>query len=113
MFSNYARTMSSSFEKVRGGKLVLKGGLGVSQGKIKKGKKKAASKAAEGDAPKEEDGGIDTGIGFAPSGEKKTAKYEEMFPEEAQKLGYTSKEIGNREAALDARAKKRADRYCK
>lgn len=105
--------MSSSYEKVRGGKLVLKGGLGVSQGKIKKGKKKGASKAAEGDPPKEDENALDTGIGFAPSGQKKTAKYEEMFPEEAQKLGYTSLEIGDREAALDARAKKRADRYCK
>jgi hypothetical protein len=103
----------SSYDKVRGGKLVLKGGLSVSKGKIKKGKKKAASKAAEGDATKEEETEIDTGIGFAPSGQKKTAKYEEMFPEEAQKLGYTSLGKGNREAALDERAAKRADRYCK
>ncbi|GJP54215.1 hypothetical protein CLOM_g13313 [Closterium sp. NIES-68] len=66
--------------------------------------------------PKAGDDEYDTGIGFAPDGRKKTPKYEEMFPFETVRYAYTKPEkmkMKTREDALDERAKKKADKYCK
>ena len=111
----------STFDKVRGGKLVFKGDSGP-QKKIKKKKKKASqqleeNKAVEGQVPGQGDGAeeeFDTGIGFAPTGAKKTPKYEDMFPFEAEKYAYVAPvKVKSRESALDERQKRKADRYCK
>ncbi|KAG0570392.1 hypothetical protein KC19_6G158800 [Ceratodon purpureus] len=55
---------------------------------------------------------IDTGTGHAPDG-KKSKKYEELFPVETKRFGYVIPQAKSREAALDERVKKKADRYCK
>ena len=111
----------STFDKVRGGKLVFKGDTGP-QKKIKKKKKKASQQVEDSEAVDglvhEQDGGgeedIDTGIGFAPTGAKKTPKYEDMFPFEAEKYAYVAPvKVKSRESALDERQKRKADRYCK
>jgi hypothetical protein len=126
--------MSSSYEKVKGGKLSLKGGPGLEKAIDKKKKKKNHKKKAqlgteEGEATDpvaevevvgEESGkksgkpvyDIDTGTGHAPDG-KKSKKYEELFPVETKRFGYVIPEVLSREAALDERVKKKADRYCK
>lgn len=132
-------SMSSSYEKVRGGKLTFKGGLGLGpEKKISKKKKIKQPAKAEGDEenalvaagdaiendgaePKveqESDGKqqpiaeIDTGTGHAPDG-KKSKKYEELFPVETRRFGYVVPTEESREAALNERVKKKADRYCK
>ena len=122
--------MSSSFEKVRGGKLSFKGGLGPEKtlDKKKHKKKKQPKKVEEEeevvvpveekdkdkDKDKEEKASdaIDTGTGHAPDG-KKSKKYEELFPVETKRFGYVVPKVKSREAALDERVKKKADRYCK
>ncbi|KAJ7533848.1 hypothetical protein O6H91_13G067400 [Diphasiastrum complanatum] len=127
----------SSYEKVKGGKLSFKGGIGVDKIIQKKKKKKRKGKSKleeeEEDPDKEEDGvdmngkdpssekkeaavvggfEIDTGTGFAPDG-KKSKHYEELFPVETKRFGYAVPEVQSREAALDERVKRKADRYCK
>lgn len=125
--------MSSSYDKVRGGKLSFKGGLGPEKtlDKKKKHKKKNINKdpkQQEGDAVEEVNvdakekekevldakarDAIDTGTGHAPDG-KKSKKYEELFPVETKRFGYVVPKVKSREAALDERVKKKADRYCK
>jgi len=127
--------MSSSFDKVRGGKLSFKGGLGpektLDKKKKHKKKKPKTDPQQEGDAAedvnttdtkeKEKDqsaktvdahDAIDTGTGHAPDG-KKSKKYEELFPVETKRFGYVVPKVKSREAALDERVKKKADRYCK
>ena len=120
--------MSSSYEKVRGGKLSFKGGLGPEKTLDKKKHKKKKLKkepAQDGDeaagdatADKARDeeakalDAIDTGTGHAPDG-KKSKKYEELFPVETKRFGYVIPQAKSREAALDERVKKKADRYCK
>jgi len=123
--------MSSSYDKVRGGKLSFKGGLGPEKTLDKKKKHKKKKKLErdpqqEGDAAedvtsvdsKEKDkeaeahDAIDTGTGHAPDG-KKSKKYEELFPVETKRFGYVVPKVKSREAALDERVKKKADRYCK
>eukprot|EP00270_Netrium_digitus_P008136 TRINITY_DN2412_c0_g1_i1.p2 TRINITY_DN2412_c0_g1~~TRINITY_DN2412_c0_g1_i1.p2 ORF type:complete len:140 (-),score=59.31 TRINITY_DN2412_c0_g1_i1:119-538(-) len=129
----------SSFDKVVGGKLKFKGSESLSGKSKKEKKRKKTSTVAGGDkdpnieAGKHEDkeeeeegtvkkseGGedgateIDTGTGFAPDGKKKTKKYEELFPFETERFGYVvPTAVETREAALDQRVKKKADRYCK
>ncbi|XP_024528325.1 uncharacterized protein LOC112345550 [Selaginella moellendorffii] len=125
---------SSAYESVKGGKLSLKLGANAADRPIAKKRKKKKAKAQEEEesgAGKtlEESGGyeIDTGIGHAPDG-KKSKKYEELFPVETKRFGYeipkssaaaaaavaaSVKESASREAALDERVKKKADRYCK
>jgi len=121
---------------VRGGKLSFKGGLGPEKTLDKKKKhRKKKPKTEEGDAAedvnttdtkekekeKEKDpsaktvdahDAIDTGTGHAPDG-KKSKKYEELFPVETKRFGYVVPKVKSREAALDERVKKKADRYCK
>lgn len=122
--------MSSSYEKVRGGKLSFKGGLGPEKTLDKKKHKKkmlkkdpkpegaadAVAVEAAGDKEKEMEAtvvdAIDTGTGHAPDG-KKSKKYEELFPVETKRFGYVIPKAKSREAALDERVKKKADRYCK
>ncbi|KAL2631974.1 hypothetical protein R1flu_016660 [Riccia fluitans] len=112
--------MSSSYEKVRGGKLSFKGGLGLEKKITKKKKSKHPPKAEEEapaneggeDAKEKESEEIDTGTGHAPDG-KKSKKYEELFPVETKRFGYVIPGAASREAALDERVKKKADRYCK
>ncbi|KAG0555609.1 hypothetical protein KC19_12G181700 [Ceratodon purpureus] len=130
--------MSSSYEKVRGGKLSFKGGLGPEKTLDKKKHKKKKLKKdpvpegegeevavdATGEKEKEKEKGgeddkdakardaIDTGTGHAPDG-KKSKKYEELFPVETKRFGYVIPQAKSREAALDERVKKKADRYCK
>lgn len=113
--------MSSSYDKVRGGKLTFKGGLGPEK-TIDKKKKKKTKKDPKQDGEAEDAGGnqeksaeddvIDTGTGHAPDG-KKSKKYEELFPVETRRFGYVIPKAKSREAALDERVKKKADRYCK
>jgi hypothetical protein len=126
--------MSSSYEKVRGGKLSFKAGLAPEKTLDKK-KKKKKTKTKESDNVEKVEvelevegagagvkgpvkvGGekgydIDTGTGHAPDG-KKSKKYEELFPVETKRFGYVVPEVISREAALDERIKKKADRYCK
>lgn len=122
--------MSSSYDKVRGGKLSFKG-LGPEKTLDKKRKKKK-QKLKESSDPAEEVtnieqpakeekekekeiqayAAIDTGTGHAPDG-KKSKKYEELFPVETRRFGYVIPQAKSREAALDERVKKKADRYCK
>jgi hypothetical protein len=125
--------MSSSYDKVRAGKLSFKGALGPEKTLDKKKHKKKKLKkdpTQEGDADegavdatgdKEESkesldakarDAIDTGTGHAPDG-KKSKKYEELFPVETKRFGYVIPQAKSREAALDERVKKKADRYCK
>ncbi|GBG72985.1 hypothetical protein CBR_g12703 [Chara braunii] len=117
--------MSAPYDRVNMSKLKLKGGEDVGDGKQLKKKKKrkkkgeGASKAEEGGEVEggnggvqlEEDAPYDIGTGHAPDG-KKSKKYEELFPAEAARFKYQLPE-GSREAALDERVKKKADRYCK
>ncbi|KAL3689813.1 hypothetical protein R1sor_016122 [Riccia sorocarpa] len=111
--------MSSSYEKVRGGKLTFKGGLGPEKKIAKKKKSKPPPKAEEEggagneggeDASAKESEEVDTGTGHAPDG-KKSKKYEELFPVETKRFGYVIPEKASRESALDERVKKKADRY--
>lgn len=112
--------MSSSFKKVRGGKLLFKGGIDPTKSIDKKGKRKKKhskdlpANSTEGAAAERDVGEtIDVGSGHAPDG-KNSKKYEELFPVETRKFGYVVPEVASsREDALDERVKKKADRYCK
>eukprot|EP00246_Nothoceros_aenigmaticus_P018761 TRINITY_DN997_c0_g2_i1.p1 TRINITY_DN997_c0_g2~~TRINITY_DN997_c0_g2_i1.p1 ORF type:complete len:114 (-),score=28.76 TRINITY_DN997_c0_g2_i1:448-789(-) len=111
---------SGSFEKVRGGKLLFKGGIAPSRSVSKKGKRKknqgkdSTADVSEGaDVVLDAGETLDVGTGHAPDG-KKSKKYEELFPVETRKFGYVVPEVASsREVALDERVKKKADRYCK
>eukprot|EP00850_Spirogloea_muscicola_P001922 SM000007S20882 [mRNA] locus=s7:692036:692666:+ [translate_table: standard] len=82
----------------------------------------AAGQRGEADAGP----GYDTGTGHAPAGTVRSKNYEELFPVETARFGYEApppppKAAGkrlrtappSREAALDERIRKKADRYCK
>eukprot|EP00850_Spirogloea_muscicola_P001090 SM000004S14960 [mRNA] locus=s4:423738:424366:- [translate_table: standard] len=82
---------------------------------------KAAAAAGEGEA--DAGPGYDTGTGHAPAGTVRSKNYEDLFPVETARFGYEAppKAAGkrlraappSREAALDERIRKKADRYCK
>ncbi|KAL4585596.1 hypothetical protein LXL04_010219 [Taraxacum kok-saghyz] len=130
--------MSEAYERVKGGRLIFKGGTLASRSKSidKKKKKKhkkstdenanateeiltgdAATAAAEGagGSTAAEGGpgeGGDDGIYTIDAAKRR--KYDELFPVEAKKFGYDPKEKAKSvEDALDDRVKKKADRYCK
>ncbi|KAH7289885.1 hypothetical protein KP509_30G022600 [Ceratopteris richardii] len=115
--------MSSSYDKVKRAKLSFKGGLDptkkIEKHKKKKNKQQKEAKLKEGEGEQQEVGDaegsveLDTGIGHAPDGGKKTKFYEELFPVETKRFGYSSTKTLTREEALDIRVKQKADRYCK
>ncbi|KAJ4828758.1 hypothetical protein Tsubulata_035414 [Turnera subulata] len=131
--------MSDAYGRVKGGRLIFKGGsVATSSKSIDKKKKKkkkpnpnpnesgaddAGTEAHPGDT---EEGGSNPGGDTAGGGggggggeiytidAAKRKKYEELFPVEAKKFGYNPKPVFNTvEDALDDRVKKKADRYCK
>ena len=130
----------SSFDNVKRGKLVLKGGLTLSKSG---GKKRKKVRRTEGEVDvstlsetksesldvvpedievgpgtlvtgsKKKEYEIDDGTGFAPDG-KKSKKYEELFPVETKRFGFSQPDVvKTREDALLTRVKQKADRYCK
>lgn len=130
----------SSFDNVKRGKLVLKGGLSLSKSG---GKKRKKVRRIEGEVDvstlsetksesldvvpedikvgpgtfvagsKKKEYEIDDGTGFAPDG-KKSKKYEELFPVETKRFGFSQPAVvKTREDALLTRVKQKADRYCK
>ncbi|CAK7338674.1 unnamed protein product [Dovyalis caffra] len=113
--------MSDPYEKVKGGRLTFKGGslakrsIGIE--KKRKKKKKPVAETVE-DAALEAEAVENSESGGA--GEiytidaAKKMKYEELFPVETKKFGYSEKkDFKSVEDALDDRVKKKADRYCK
>eukprot|EP00899_Mesostigma_viride_P012010 jgi/Mesvir1/2080/Mv16613-RA.1 len=112
----------SSFDKVRGGKLQLKGKLVAKDGQIVKKEKKRKPKAdeehqQEADAAASAAPSVDGGTGHCPEGKGASKSYEELFPAEAKRFSYEkpakkAKEV-SREEWLDKRVAKKADRYCK
>lgn len=126
--------MSTPYERAKAGRLTFKGGTLATRSKSidKKRKKKTKPKHTDeggettehilsGDAAAAATGD-DGDAGGDGSGEKdlytidaaKKMKYEELFPVEARKFGYDPKfKAKSVEEALDDRAKKKADRYCK
>ncbi|KAL2533050.1 hypothetical protein Adt_06401 [Abeliophyllum distichum] len=112
--------MSEAYEKVKGGRLIFKGGaLATREKPIDKKKKKKKNKieANDVDLPVEDSS---TTINGDPVSDiytidaAKKMKYDQLFPVEAKKFRYDpiakSKSV---EEALDDRVKKKADRYCK
>ncbi len=109
---------SDPYEKVKGGRLVFKGGALATRKTIEKKKKKKLKDKNE-DAVEESQPVVvnsESGSGEAYTIDAaKRMKYEELFPVEAQKFGYDPKNPSAKsvEDALDDRVKKKADRYCK
>ena len=130
----------SSFDNVKRGKLVLKGGLTLQKSG---GKKRKKVRKTEGEVDvstlsetkpelldvvvedgesgpetsvtgsKKKEYEIDDGTGFAPDG-KKSKKYEDLFPVETKRFGFSQPAaVKTREDALLTRVKQKADRYCK
>ncbi|XP_011035395.1 PREDICTED: uncharacterized protein LOC105133216 [Populus euphratica] len=110
--------MSDPYERVTGGRLTFKGGslATLSKGieKKRKKKKKAVVDKAEDAAPVAENLESDAGEIIYTIDAAKKMKYEELFPVETKKFGYSEKkDLKSVEDALDDRVKKKADRYCK
>ncbi|KAK1326133.1 hypothetical protein QJS10_CPA01g00178 [Acorus calamus] len=121
--------MSDPYKKAKAGRLTFKGGdlatvKSIDKHNKKKKKHKKHLKAEEGEevvpADAEEAEGAEASA--APEGDDvytidaaKKMKYDELFPVEARKFGYTPKSADFKtvEDALDDRVKKKADRYCK
>lgn len=113
-----AKTMSDPYERVTGGRLTFKGGslATLSKGieKKKKKKKKPVVDTVEDAAPVAENLESDAGEIIYTIDAAKKMKYEELFPVETKKFGYSEKkDLKSVEDALDDRVKKKADRYCK
>mmetsp|Transcript_189 Transcript_189/g.494 ORF Transcript_189/g.494 Transcript_189/m.494 type:complete len:129 (-) Transcript_189:1134-1520(-) len=127
----------SSYEKVVGGKLNLKGGISLTKQELKKKKKKKKVKAPEGEHPEGEEGEEGAkqdlgGIDITAPGKG----YEELFPYESKRAkeskgrtqcygtnyraapeilhGYDRKVKGETvEERLDMRCGQKADKFCK
>ncbi|XP_057870099.1 uncharacterized protein LOC131076790 [Cryptomeria japonica] len=111
--------MSTPYERVKGGKLTFKGGLGPEKAikKAKKHKKKVAAEV-EGDSvpavEKQENNNTSNTNPVSTIDPTSRKNYEELFPVEAKKFGFAG--VANpkkAEEALNERVKKKADRYCK
>lgn len=119
--------MSNPYERVKGGKLVFKGGLGpekaiVKKKHSKKNKKQMVAEPAQNENPEAEkqennnnkSSNINNGgsVGY-PIDAAARKNYEELFPVETRKFGYAASNPKSAEETLDERVKKKADRYCK
>lgn len=119
--------MSSPYERVKGGKLVFKGGLGpektiAKKKQSKKNKTKMPAEEAQNENPEVEkqensnNNSINTAkggsVGYAIDAASRK-NYEELFPVETRKFGYAAANPKSAEENLDERIKKKADRYCK
>ncbi|ERN17038.1 hypothetical protein AMTRI_Chr09g13540 [Amborella trichopoda] len=122
--------MSTPYERAKAGRLTFKGDLGPAKtlDKKKAKKKKKKKKNQDLDQKVAELNGSDAEL-LDENGEKngkemageiytidaaKKMKYDQLFPVEAKKFGYDAPaNYRSVEDALDDRAKKKADRYCK
>ncbi|WCJ34705.1 hypothetical protein M5689_015998 [Euphorbia peplus] len=111
--------MSDSYNKVKAGRLIFKGGTVATTSKtIEKNKKKKKKNKITAGVVTELNGdgteNVETGSEVYTIDAAKRMKYEELFPVETKKFGYHGKaEFKSLEDALDDRVKKKADRYCK
>ncbi|KAG6777242.1 hypothetical protein POTOM_017059 [Populus tomentosa] len=106
--------MSDPYERVKGGRLTFKGGslATLSKGieKKRKKKKKPVADTVEDAAPVAENLESDAGEIIYTIDAAKKMKYEELFPVETKKFGYSEKkDLKSVEDALDDRVKKKAD----
>ncbi|KAJ8536663.1 hypothetical protein K7X08_035064 [Anisodus acutangulus] len=119
--------MSDPYERVKGGRLMFKGGAVASRSKSidKKNKKKKKNKSTDdvvSDEPLTGDAAVAATEQQQPDASEdiytidaaKRRKYDDLFPVEAKKFGYDpNAKAKSVEDALDDRVKKKADRYCK
>ncbi|CAN4087862.1 unnamed protein product [Withania somnifera] len=119
--------MSDPYERVKGGRLMFKGGAVATRSKSidKKNKKKKKNKSAAVDVVSDEPLTGDAAVAATeqqPEASEdiytidaaKRRKYDDLFPVEAKKFGYDpNAKAKSVEDALDDRVKKKADRYCK
>ncbi|KAM7268616.1 hypothetical protein ACFE04_010782 [Oxalis oulophora] len=120
--------MSDPYEKAKGGRLAFKDGTLATRKTLNKNKKhkKKSKQITDDDLTQTEltittttttavdvdGGGGDNSIYTIDAAKKK--QYEEIFPVEAKKFRYDDDfKAKSVEDALDARVKKKADRYCK
>ncbi|CAI9780453.1 unnamed protein product [Fraxinus pennsylvanica] len=109
--------MSEAYEKVKGGRLIFKGGALATRDKpIDKKKKKKKNKIESNDVVEDASttvNGDSTSDIYTIDAAKKM-KYDQLFPVEAKKFGYDpNAKVKSVEEALEDRVKKKADRYCK
>ncbi|PHT39255.1 hypothetical protein CQW23_22828 [Capsicum baccatum] len=117
--------MSDQYERVKGGRLMFKGGTVATCSKsIDKKKKKKKNKSINdvvSDEPLTGDAAVAATEQQGEASEDiytidaaKRRKYDDLFPVEAKKFGYDpTAKAKSVEDALDDRVKKKADRYCK
>ncbi|KAF3667510.1 hypothetical protein BC332_08626 [Capsicum chinense] len=117
--------MSDPYERVKGGRLMFKGGAVATRSKsIDKKKKKKKNKSINdvvSDEPLTGDAAVAATEQQGEASEDiytidaaKRRKYDDLFPVEAKKFGYDpNAKAKSVEDALDDRVKKKADRYCK
>ncbi|XP_022851079.1 uncharacterized protein LOC111372892 [Olea europaea var. sylvestris] len=109
--------MSEAYEKVKGGRLIFKGGALATRDKpIDKKKKKKKNKIESNDFVEDEPTTVnaDSNSDIYTIDAAKKMKYDQLFPVEAKKFGYDpNAKVTSVEEALDDRVKKKADRYCK
>ncbi|XP_059306813.1 uncharacterized protein LOC132058280 [Lycium ferocissimum] len=123
--------MSDPYERVKGGRLMFKGGSVATLSKSidkKKNKKKKNKSSSSNDVVSDEPLTGDAALAATeqqpqqPDASEdvytidaaKRRKYDDLFPVEAKKFGYDpNAKAKSVEDALDDRVKKKADRYCK
>ncbi|XP_060204287.1 uncharacterized protein LOC132632388 [Lycium barbarum] len=123
--------MSDPYERVKGGRLMFKGGSVATLSKSidkKKNKKKKNKSSSSNDVVSDEPLTGDAALAATEQQQQqpdasediytidaaKRRKYDDLFPVEAKKFGYDpNAKAKSVEHALDDRVKKKADRYCK